>query len=221
MRKDIAARAAFIRAHTEILPVPSLPDIRLYQASEVTGLWQMTAAELAQQAVPPPFWAFAWAGGQGLGRYVQDHPETVRGRHVLDLASGSGLVGIVAARCGAKTVVANDIDPFAEAACGLNAALNGVTLRFDGADRLSGEVPDVEVILAGDIFYEQGMSTAMLGFLRRAQAQGVTVFFGDPQRSYLPREGLRRVAQYDIATQTAIEDRPHKTVSIWGLAPDA
>ncbi|WP_140983962.1 class I SAM-dependent methyltransferase [Asticcacaulis tiandongensis] len=215
MRAD--RRETFIRHHTEALPVPALADIRLYQAHEVTGLWQMTEAELEAHNLPPPFWAFAWAGGQGLGLYIQDHPHIVRGKRVLDLACGSGLVGIVAAKCGAAEVTVNDIDPFTEAACALNAELNGVTLRFDGSDRLSDDIPEVDVILAGDIFYEKGMSSAMLTFLRRAHDKHIAIFLGDPHRSYLPREGLRREAHYEVATQTTIEDSPTKTVSIWSL----
>lgn len=210
-------RKAFVRTHTEALAVPALADIRLYQASEVTGLWEMTEAELAAHNLPPPFWAFAWAGGQGLGLYIQDNPQIVRGRRVLDLACGSGLVGIVAAQCGAREVMANDIDPFAEAACALNAELNGVRIGFDGADLLSGNMPEVDVILAGDIFYEKGMSDAMLTFLRRAHDKSIVIFLGDPHRSYLPREGLKREAQYTVATQTTIEDTATKTVSIWSL----
>ncbi|MFT4090793.1 MAG: 50S ribosomal protein L11 methyltransferase [Asticcacaulis sp.] len=210
-------RAAFIRQHTQAAPVPALPDIRLYQASEVTRLWEMTEAELEANNLPPPFWAFPWAGGQGLGRFVQDNPHLVRGRRVLDLACGSGLVGIVAALCGANEVVANDIDPFAEAACALNSALNGVSLRFEATDMLSGSVPDVDVILAGDIFYEKQMSACMLTFLRAAHDKGIAIYLGDPHRTYMPRDGLNREAQYTVATQTTIEDTPTKTVSIWSL----
>ncbi|HTN40337.1 MAG TPA: 50S ribosomal protein L11 methyltransferase, partial [Asticcacaulis sp.] len=137
--------ASFIRANTRPLPVPSVPAISLYQADEVTPLWLMTEHDMAKQRLAPPFWAFAWSGGQALARYVIEHPEIVRGRRVLDIACGSGLVGIAAMRAGAKSVLCNDIDAYAEAAVALNAGLNGVALAFTGADLLTGPVPDVDI----------------------------------------------------------------------------
>ncbi|UDF05383.1 methyltransferase [Asticcacaulis sp. AND118] len=208
---------AFVRAHTQPLPVPSLPDLHLYQAAEVTSLWQMTEAELAQNGLAPPFWAFPWAGGQALSLWLRQHPETVAGKRVFDLACGSGLVGIVAAKLDAAQVTANDIDPFAAAAVALNAALNGVSIAYNGEDRLSGEPPAVDVILAGDICYERTMTEAMLTFLRKARAQGVAVYVGDPHRSYFPAEGLARLATFDIHTDTQIEDRAVKPASVWSL----
>ncbi|WP_298323993.1 methyltransferase [Asticcacaulis sp.] len=209
--------AGFIRAHTTPLPVPSLPDLSLYQAAEVTALWQMTEAELAQNGVAPPFWAFPWAGGQALGLWLRENPHVVQNKRVLDLACGSGLVGIVAAKLGAVQVIANDIDPFAGAAVALNAALNDVDIIYDGADRLSGEPPAVDVILAGDICYEKSMTVAMLTFLRNGRAQGIAVYVGDPHRSYFPGEGFTRLATFDIHTDTQIEDRAVKPASVWSL----
>lgn len=209
--------AAFIRAHTQPLPVPSLADIRLYQAAEVTSLWHMTETELAQNGLAPPFWAFPWAGGQALSLWLRQHPETVAGKRIFDLACGSGLVGIVAAKLGAAQVTANDIDPFAGAAVALNAELNGVTITYDGADRLPGDPPQVDVILAGDICYERSMTEAMLTFLRKARAQGIAVYVGDPHRSYFPAESFARLATFDIHTDTQIEDRAVKPASVWSL----
>ncbi|MCA1935924.1 MAG: 50S ribosomal protein L11 methyltransferase [Asticcacaulis sp.] len=209
--------AAFIRAHTTPLPVPSLPDLSLYQAAEVTSLWEMTEAELLQNGLAPPFWAFPWAGGQALGLWLRQNPHVVKGKRVLDLACGSGLVGIVAAKLGAAQVIANDIDPFAGAAVALNAALNGVNVTFDGADRLAEAPPAVDVILAGDICYEKSMTAAMLTFLRKSRALGIAVYVGDPHRSYFPGEGLARLATFDIHTDTQIEDRAVKPASVWSL----
>lgn len=209
--------AAFIRAHTTPLPVPSLPDLSLYQAAEVTSLWEMTEAELLQNGLAPPFWAFPWAGGQALGLWLRQNPHVVKGKRVLDLACGSGLVGIVAAKLGAAQVIANDIDPFAGAAVALNAALNGVDLIYDGTDRLAEAPPAVDVILAGDICYEKSMTAAMLTFLGKSRAQGIAVYVGDPHRSYFPGEGLARLATFDIHTDIQIEDRAVKPASVWSL----
>ena len=209
--------SAFILEHTRALPVPSLPSISLYQADEVTPLWLMTADDMTAQRLSPPFWAFAWSGGQALGCYVLDHPEAVRGKRVLDLACGSGLVGIAAMRAGAKSVTCNDIDPFAAAAVALNAGLNGVELAFLAGDLLTGEARDVEVILAGDIAYEQPMTEAMLTFLRRAKAQGVTVLVGDPHRTYFPKDAFRRLGDYVVITNRDIEDATEKPATVWEL----
>jgi len=212
-----SGHADFIRAHTKPLPVPSLPGLTLYQASEVTPLWEMTEAELSRHELAPPFWAFPWAGGQALALYLRDHPQIVRGRRVFDLACGSGLVGIMAARLGARDVIANDIDPFAEAAVALNAGLNAVRIGFDASDRLSGPPPDADVLVAGDICYERAMTEAMLTFLRRAHDTGIEVYVGDPHRTYFPADGFERLATYDIETDTQIEDRALKPASVWRL----
>lgn len=209
--------AAFIRAQTSPMPVPSLPSIALYQADEVTPLWLMTERDMETERLAPPFWAFAWSGGQALARYILDRPEIAVDKRVLDIACGSGLVGIAAARAGASHVVCNDIDPYCEAAVALNAELNGVSLAFIGADLLSGPLPEVEVILAGDICYEKAMTDAMLTYFRRATAQGIAVYIGDPHRSYFPTSGLQRVALYDIATNADIEDAAVKPASVWKL----
>lgn len=215
MTRGVSDRQAFIMAQTAVGPVPGLP-IRLYQASEVTPLWLMTEADLARTRLPPPFWAFPWAGGQALARYILDHPEIVAGKRVVDIACGSGLVGIAAALAGAAHVLANDIDPYCEAAVALNAGLNGVTIAFSGKDMLQGPAPDADVFLAGDICYEKPMADAMLTFFRRLGAES-SVYIGDPHRSYFPKDGLRRCAGYEIAVTADIEDTPIKPATVWKL----
>lgn len=209
-------RVAFIRANTRIDEVAGL-GIRLYQASEVTPLWLMTEGDLARERLPPPFWAFPWAGGQALARYLLENPAIVRGKRVIDIACGSGLVAIAAAKAGAAQVIANDIDPYCAAAVALNTELNGVTVAFRGGDLLNGPVPDADVFLAGDICYEKSMSAAMLTFFRRAGALGAEIYIGDPHRSYFPKEGLRRCADYTIVTTADIEDSGIKPATVWRL----
>ncbi|ESQ81536.1 class I SAM-dependent methyltransferase [Asticcacaulis benevestitus] len=212
-------KQAFIRSHTRVLPVPSLPEMRLYQADAVTPLWLMTEQDLVQERLAPPFWAFAWSGGQALAKYVAAHPAIVKGKRVLDIACGSGLVGIAAIQAGAESVLCNDIDPYAEAAVALNAALNDVTLAFTGDDLLDGPLPEIDVILAGDICYEKAMTDAMLTYFRRAARQSIEVYIGDPHRTYFPKDGLTRLADYDIITNADIEDRALKPASVWKLPP--
>ncbi|MBW8733993.1 MAG: methyltransferase [Asticcacaulis sp.] len=207
---------AFIEANTAPSPVPSVPEIRLWQASAVTPIWEMTESELDRAQLPPPFWAFPWAGGQALARYLLDHPDTVRGKTVVDIASGSGLVAIAAAMAGAASVIANDIDSYSAAAIALNADLNGVAIAVETGDLLAGAPRAVDVYLAGDIAYEKSMSSAMLSFFSRAAAQGSSVLIGDPHRSYFP-EGLKRMADYDIVTVADIEDSGIKAATVWAI----
>ena len=177
---------AFARAHTAVAPVPFVPELVLHQAAEPMGLWELTEGEYRSEQ-PPPFWAFAWAGGQALARYLLDEPDAVAGRRVLDLASGSGLVAIAAARCGAAAVRAVDVDPVAVAVVGLNAAANAVTVTAQLADLLDGDAGDAEVVLAGDAFYSKAMTERVTGFLRRARRAGARVMVGDPNRPFLRR----------------------------------
>jgi predicted nicotinamide N-methyase len=204
--------ADFVRAHTRLAPVPFVPELALYQAEEPITLWERTEAGRGEQ--PPPFWAFAWAGGQALARYVLDAPDLVRGRDVLDLATGSGLVGIAAARAGAQRVTANDIDPLALAAARANAAANGVRLHLVGGDLLQTD-RRYAVILAGDVCYSREMAGRVLAFLRRAAAHGSLVLVGDPARAYLPSEGLTAAASYDIPVAEALESVPIRHTTVW------
>ncbi len=207
---------AFIRTSTRIGAVPGLP-IRMHLADELTPIWEATEKDLAEANVAPPFWAFPWAGGQALARYVLDNPEIVRGKLVLDIACGSGLVGIAAALAGAAEVVANDIDPICEAAVALNAELNGVSISYAGGDLLHGDPPDFDVILAADVFYEQTPARLFRAMLARAHANGAAVFAGDPGRTYFPRDAFRQVAEYAVETTTEIENHPVKTARVWTL----
>ena len=164
-------RAAFIRANTALINPPHVPEIRLQLADEVHELWLKTESELEELGLPPPFWAFAWAGGQGLARHVLDHPEIVRGKHVIDLATGSGIVAIAAAMAGAAHVTANDIDPFCGAAVKMNAHANGVSVEYRQADYISGEpLPPCDVLLAGDVFYDRAMAEGCMAMLRKLAA---------------------------------------------------
>jgi len=207
---------AFIRANTRAVSVPGLP-IRLYTADELTPIWEATEKDLAEANVAPPFWAFPWAGGQALARYVINNPDTVRGKLVLDLASGSGLVAVAAALAGAAQVVANDIDPMCEAAVALNAELNGVSIDYLGGNLLEVEPPDYDVILAADVFYEQTPARLFRAMLERAHANGSLILAGDPGRTYFPRDAFRQVAEYAVETTTEIENNPVKSARVWTL----
>lgn len=209
-------RMAFIRANTRAVSVPNLP-IRIYTADELTPLWEATEKDLARHNVSPPFWAFPWAGGQALAHYILDHPETVRGKRVLDLASGSGLVAIAAALAGATDVTANDIDPMCGAAIALNAELNAVRISFTGGNLLDDASPNVDVILAADVFYEQRPAQMFRAFLERAHATGIAVFAGDPGRTYFPRDAFRQAAEYSVQTTTEIENYPVQTARVWTI----
>jgi len=207
---------AFIRANTRLRPVPHAPEIVLHVADEATELWQKTEDELAVIGLPPPFWAFAWAGGQALARYILDNPGLVAGRRVLDFASGSGLVAIAAARSGAEHVTASDLDPFAIPAIGLNAAANGVADRIEAVSRdLIGSDPGSAVVLAADIFYERDLAGAVGDWLGRLHAAGTTVLIGDPGRSYLPRARLEAIASYAVPVTRALEDAEIKQSHVW------
>jgi predicted nicotinamide N-methyase len=210
----IADSAAFIRAHTRLLPVPHAPEIRLHLADEATDLWQKTEEELGEIGLPPPFWAFAWAGGQALARYVLDNPAFVKSKHVLDVASGSGLVAIAAAKAGAASVQARDIDDFAIAAIRLNAAANDVRVDARCADVVDRD-EGWDAVLAGDICYDRDMAERITAWLGRLHARGAPVLIGDPGRSYLPRERLEALATYQVPVTRSLEDAEIKTTSVW------
>jgi predicted nicotinamide N-methyase len=210
-------KAGFIRANTGVIAPPHVPEIELHLADEAHDLWHRTEEELQEIGLEPPFWAFAWAGGQGLARYVLDHPDCVRGRRVLDFATGSGLVAIAAAKAGAAHVAAADIDPFCEPAVALNAALNGVSIAYEPGD-LVGKPADADVLLAGDVFFDREMSAALIPWFETLNASGVTILVGDPGRSYLPRERLFPLAAYEVPVTRALEDAEVKKTSVWQFA---
>jgi predicted nicotinamide N-methyase len=211
---------ALVRATTRLAPVPLVPEIRLHLAAEPIGLWQHTERELGQTGLPPPFWAFAWPGGQALGRYLLDHPGAVRGKRVADLASGSGLVAIAAARAGAAAVTAYDVDPLAVAAITVNAAANDVSVAAVCADVLgpgSPPGPEADLVLVADAFYERDLAASVLAFLDGARARGAGVLAADVGRKYLPRGRLAALAAYDVPGLAAIEDHDVRNTTIWTL----
>jgi predicted nicotinamide N-methyase len=213
-------KARFIRANTRLLAVPHAPEIRLYLADEATALWEKTEEELGEMGLPPPFWAFAWAGGQALARYILDHPEIARGKHVLDFASGSGLVAIAAALAGAAPAEASEIDEFALAAIELNAEANGVAVRPRAAD-IVGQDDGWDLVLAGDVSYERDMAERVTGWLAMLAGRGARVLIGDPGRTYLARERLEAIAEYCIPVTRALEDMEIKRTQVWAFRPAA
>jgi len=212
-----AAHEAFVQANSALRPVPHVPEIRLYLADDAVSLWEQTERELGRTDQPPPFWAFAWPGGQALARYVLDHPDLVAGRTILDVGSGSGLTAIAAAMAGASAVLASELDPFAIAAIRLNACANGVTIATT-ADVLDGSGEDADVVLAADVCYETSMAGRVLGLLERARARGAEVLVGDPGRALLPRHRLRELDAFDVPVLADLESTPVKRVMILTMA---
>ena len=214
----IADRADFIRANTSVMTPPLVPEVRLHLAHEAVPLWQKTEEELGGLGLPPPFWAFAWAGGQALARHVLDNPGLVRGKRVIDLAAGSGLVGIAAMKAGAASALAADIDGFSVTAIGLNAVLNDVALAVTAEDLLIAPVPSCEVILVGDFAYERDLAERLFTWLAAAEDRGIPALIGDPGRSYLPRERLTKLGEYRVAVTRDLEDAEIKLTSVWRLS---
>jgi len=210
--------AGFILKHTRLQRPPHTPEIALHLATQIEPIWRQTEEALGQEGTDPPFWAFAWAGGQALARYLLDHPEEVRSLRVLDFAAGSGLVAIAAAKTGAAQVLAADIDPFCEAATALNAKANAVEVAFTGEDLLDTDPPDVDVICAGDVCYEWPLADRVRRWLETAHRRGVRILIGDPGRAYLPREGLMPLARYEIETTREIEDREVRSTGVFTFA---
>jgi predicted nicotinamide N-methyase len=210
-------RAAFIQKETRLLRVPHAPEIQLYLADEAVELWKRTEEELAEMGLPPPFWAFAWAGGQALARYVLDHPEQVRGRYVLDFASGSGLVGIAAHLAGAAQIDASDIDEFAITAITLNSAINGAMIK-PRLENMIGRDEGWDIICAGDVCYERDMASEAIQWLQQCAKRGALILIGDPGRSYLPRHLLKPLADYHIPVTRTLEDSEIKHTQVWTLA---
>lgn len=218
----VADPHAFIRTNTRLRPVPLVPEIAIFVADESVPLWQKTEDELSEVGLPPPFWAFAWAGGQALARYVLDHPETVRNRRVLDLASGSGLVGIAAMKAGAAEVTVADIDAFAIAAAELNADSNQVALTLCRKDVLDTQPNDRwQTILTGDIFYERDTAARAFAFLADHARAGATILIGDPGRSFLPKAELIRLDDYRVPVTRDLEDAEIKHTAVWTILPDS
>ena len=211
------SKKEFIRQNTSVMAPPLVPEIKLHLAHEAVPLWQKTEEELGEMGLAPPFWAFAWAGGQALARYVLDHSNMVENLRVLDLATGSGLVAIAAVQAGSASIVATDIDEFATTAAGMNAGLNRVSLDIKLVDVLHQQPPPADVILVGDLFYEKTLAARCLTWLREAQGQGAKVFIGDPGRSYLPKQQLEKLAEYNVPVTRDLEDAEIKKTSVWQL----
>lgn len=219
LSSPIPDETAFILANTRLRSVPLVPEISLHIADEAVPLWQKTEEDLGEMGLPPPFWAFAWAGGQALARYVLDHAEIVRGKDVLDLASGSGLVAIAAMKAGARQVRAADIDAFACAAIAINADVNAVIVSATSCDLLAAENGGRwDVVLAGDIFYERDTAERAFAFLSRHAARGATILIGDPSRTYLPKSRLEMLAEYSVPVTRELEDNEIKRTAVWTLA---
>jgi predicted nicotinamide N-methyase len=204
----------FIKANAQLTPPPLVPEIKLYLASEVVPLWRATEEELAETGVPPPYWAFAWAGGQALARYVLDHPQIVRGKQVLDIGAGSGLVGLAAVKAGAAHVLAADIDGFACAAIRLNAQANDCALAVTDEDKI-GARGSWDVILVGDLFYERPLAERLLAWLK---SLGIPALLGDPGRNYFPKSGIEKLASYSVHTMRDLEDREIRETGVYLLS---
>lgn len=209
--------AAFIRANTELLLPPLVPEISLYLASEIVPIWRKTEEELAAEGIPPPFWAFAWAGGQALARWVLDNPNAVKGKRVLDFATGSGLSAIAAMKAGAKSVLATDIDAFSIVALSLNAEANNVVVE-GSSDDVIGRDDGWETVIAGDVCYEREMSARVFDWLKALSRRGATVLVGDPGRNYLPKEYMTELAVYDVQTTRELEDREIRRTKVWRVS---
>ena len=211
---------AFVCAETRPRPVPLVPEITLRVADEAVPLWSKTEEELAEAGLPPPFWAFAWAGGQALARWLLDNPEAVRGRSVLDLGAGSGLVAIAAMKAGAASVLAADIDRFAIAAIGVNAQANGVAVQAIGDDLIGGPRPPVDLVSVGDLFYDRDLAARLLAWLDGFLDDGASVLIGDPGRYYLPKNRLERLDSYAVPVTRDLEDAEIKQTTVWSLLPN-
>jgi predicted nicotinamide N-methyase len=218
-RPGMASRhRGFILHHTRLRPVPGVDTIRLHLADEVLPLWHALQVETGDPETPLPYWAFAWAGGLALARYVGERPDVVAGRRVFELGTGSGLVSIAALRAGAAAATATDIDPFSIEAAALNARANGVRLDASVRDVLDDPPPaDTDVILAGDTWYEASLADRVLPWLGRAADAGLDVLIGDPGRRYLPLDRLEEIAAYDVRTTTELEDLALKRGHVFRL----
>lgn len=208
----------FILAQTAIAAPPLVPEIKLHLATEITPIWEATEATLAAMNLPPPYWAFAWAGGQALTRFLIDHPDWVKGKRVLDFAAGSGLSAIGAAKAGAAQMQAAEIDDFALAAIALNARINDVAIELVRED-LIGVEPRWDVVLAGDVCYERPMAEKVIAWFRALASRGVAILMGDPGRAYLPQSGLLELARYQVPTSLELEDRTQRETIVWRLMP--
>jgi predicted nicotinamide N-methyase len=213
-----ASARAFIESHTEVTSPPMCPELRLHLAGDMTALWERLEAA-CNTSRPVPFWALAWVGGQALARYLLDHPASVAQKRVHDFGAGGGVVAIAAAKGGAARVAACDSDAMARAAIRLNAALNEVAIEVIADDVLGRDLDGVDVILAGDVWYERDLASRATPWLRRQAARGRDVLIGDKRRAYFPKGGLEELARYAIATSTEVEQGPVTEAGVWRVLP--
>ena len=207
----------FIRTQTQVGAPSILPELKLYLATEVTPLWQMTEERLKNGNLPPPFWAFAWPGGQGVARYLLDHPEVVQGKRVMDFAAGSGVGAIAAMKAGAKQAIALDIDRLALHATELNAGLNGVKVDAIEESDLDKPPKKIDLIILGDVCYQQAMAARIMRWLWLCVADGIRVIMGDPGRAYVPQGGLTELASYTVPTSRDLEPEDSRFVRVWDV----
>lgn len=207
----------FIRAQTALGTAAIVPEIQLQLATEVTPLWQLTEDRLKQSGLPPPYWAFAWPGGQGIARYILDHPDKVRGKRVMDFAGGCGIAAIAAMKAGAKSAVMVDIDSMAQIATYINAAHNDVAVEVAEEVDFTKPAKNIDVIVAGDVCYQQAMAAQLTRWLWLCVANGVHVLLADPGRAYVPKEGLKERAHYVVPTSRDLEDRERRNVTVWEM----
>jgi predicted nicotinamide N-methyase len=210
-------RTAFILDNTRLLAPPLVPEIRLHLAEESLPIWRKTEEELGEMGLPPPYWAFAWAGGQALARYLLDQGGQIARKRVLDIGAGSGISAIAAAIAGAQQVIAADIDVLAVAAMRLNATANNVEITATTDDWLGGAAPAGDVLLVGDLFYERPLAERVMAFVRQRAADGSLVLVGDPRRSYFPADDFVPVAQYEVPVTRELEDAEIKRAAVWQL----
>ena len=210
-------RSDFILANTRLLAPPLVPEIRLHLAEESLPIWRKTEEELGEMGLPPPYWAFAWAGGQALARYILDNGDLTSGRTVIDVGAGSGLSAIAAAKAGARHVDASDIDAIAVTAIGLNAGANGVSIAATSDDWLGGAPPPADIVLVGDLFYERPLAERVMTFVQAAAARGSLVLVGDPRRNYFPTEAFTAIAHYEVPVTRELEDAEIKRAAVWQL----
>jgi len=210
-------RSDFILANTRLLAPPLVPEIRLHLAEESLPIWRKTEEELGEMGLPPPYWAFAWAGGQALARYILDNGDSTSGRTVIDVGAESGLSAISAAKAGARHVDASDIDAIAVIAIGLNARANGVSIAATSDDWLGGAPPPADIVLVGDLFYERPLAERVMAFVQAAAARGSLVLVGDPRRNYFPTEAFTAIAHYEVPVTRELEDAEIKRAAVWRL----
>ena len=213
-----AGLIGMIRTHTVAGRAPLVPELTLHLATHITPLWEATENLLTQTDMPPPFWAFTWPGGQALARYILDHPQVVAGRHVLDFGTGNGIQAIAAMIAGARSALANDIDPVSLVAARLNAKLNKVRIDTESSDLVGKIDPHWDLVIAGDVCYEQQASDAITEWLRRIAATGTPVLMADPGRTFAPTTGFEELESYEVPVEQALEDTNVMETGVWRMS---